>query len=148
MWQHNITVTKGHDIIWRLLPFRHAILFMTLFLWRHAWRLVFVIMYFYDNFCTLHDSLLSSYSPRFFVVPRASQRRMMQFPGLGRGGDGVVIRLVSETSELRPRANRKSSETPWVRPRKEWAERLVCRYPLLRSNKGGSGPFPFVYCVP
>jgi hypothetical protein len=68
MWQHNITVTKGHDIIWRLLPFCHAILFMMLFLWRHAWRLVFVIMYFYDNFCTLHDSLLSSYNPRFFVV--------------------------------------------------------------------------------
>jgi hypothetical protein len=41
-----------------------------------------------------------------------SQRWMMLFLGLGRGGDVIVGRPVSETLGLRSRMNRRCSKTP------------------------------------
>jgi hypothetical protein len=49
--------------------------------------------------------------------------------GLGRGGDVIVGRPVSETLGLRPRANQRCSETPLSEASDEaerWAGLLIC----------------------
>jgi hypothetical protein len=53
----------------------------------------------------------------------------MPFLGLGRGDNVAVGWFVSETSELRPRASRRSSETPLCEASDEagrWAGLLTC----------------------
>jgi hypothetical protein len=50
----------------------------------------------------------------------------MLFPGLGRGGNGVIGWPVVRDPVLRPRANRRCSETPRERPRMERDDGLVC----------------------
>jgi hypothetical protein len=52
----------------------------------------------------------------------------MSFLGLGRGGDVVMGRPVSETLGLRPRANQRCSETPLCEASDEagrWADLLT-----------------------
>jgi hypothetical protein len=54
--------------------------------------------------------------------------------GLGRGGDVARGRHVSETPEMRPRTNRRCSETPLSEASDEVGDGLVCSRGLMEAQ--------------